>query len=545
MTPSREESARTTARGFILITGAKAWFFVAAVLLNFGLPWLLPSQADYGTYGVVINTVSLINMVVITATLQAVAKLVSERPETAPGVVRSALRLQAGVGLPLAVLYFALAGVIASALRDPAYTPLLQISAVVVASYSFYAVFVGYFNGLRAFGRQAALDIMFSTLRMLCILGAVALGFGVMGAIAGFSIASVVILVVSAAMMRAHAKAGDFESSEGVDSGMKRLAAFLVAIMVFTFLVNGMIRVDLFLLKSLSADALSAYSGEVVSEASNALAGCYNLMLNIARLPYQGVIAITFVIFPVISRATFEQDLDATRSYIQQTMRYTLMLVLAIATVLAACGTDIVRPLYPDYAYGGTSLLLLCLAYACFSLFYVACTMLIAAGRPGVAIALSGGTLLALSGLCWVLMAGLEAGPEMLDACGLAMLLGMSAGLIATGGVMIRFYGAFVPWSSLVRLLLLAGGILALGEITRFDRFVTVVDPVPVVTPEGVTLADPVMEASRVVMLALAVVKSGVLFLLFVGGLLISGEINTADRERLRRLLKRKKKNAS
>src|SRR5690606_29702129 len=128
----RADDARTTGRGFLVITGAKAWFFVSAALLNFGLPVLFASPAQYGSYGVVINAVSLVNMVVITGSLQAVSKLVSEQPDAGRSVTRKALTLQLMVGLPLAAAWFALADPVAAWLRAPEYAPLLRISAIIV-----------------------------------------------------------------------------------------------------------------------------------------------------------------------------------------------------------------------------------------------------------------------------------------------------------------------------------------------------------------------------------------------------------------------------
>ena len=48
------------------------------------------------------------------------------------------------------------------------------------------------------------------------------------------------------------------------------------------------------------------------------------------------MIAITFVMFPVVSQATFEGDRKAARGYIRQTLRYSTIFIAGLAVVLIA-----------------------------------------------------------------------------------------------------------------------------------------------------------------------------------------------------------------
>lgn len=549
-TPDRATAgadARAAGRGFLVITGAKAWFLVSASILNFGLPLLFATPADYGTYGVVVGAVSLLNMVVITASLQAVAKVVSEEPRAAAASLRRALTLQLGLALPLAALFALAAEPIADWLRDPAYAPLLRLSAPIIAAYGFYALFVGVFNGLKHYTRQAALDIVFATLRTVLILAAVALGFGVAGAIAGFVTASLIILVFSglwvARTLRAFRREQDATpgapSTTGDSSSGRRLLVFLVANLAYTFVLNLAMRVDLFVLKRLSADAASA-----TSELSNALAGAYNLVVNIARLPYQAVIAIAFVIFPLLSRATYENDLEATRAWLRNTMRYALLLVGAFATVLAGAGPDLLRPLYPDYAAAGSALPALCTAYALFALLYVATTMLIAAGRPWLSTLLMSLTTVLLGVLCLAIIGAVEVGSPMLDGASVAVLLAMAAGLVGAGALSVRLYGAFLAPRSAIRLGLVILAVIALGRLTAFERFVAFDDPALGLDPASLeTLAKTsAWRASRSLWLAAGLGKAAILGLAYVGLCVVTGELGAADRARLRGVLQRKRR---
>ena len=77
-TPPRQET--TARRGLLVITAAKIWFLLGASILNFALPYLLPSKVSYGEWGFVLSVVSPINNVMITATLQAVARFAARGP---------------------------------------------------------------------------------------------------------------------------------------------------------------------------------------------------------------------------------------------------------------------------------------------------------------------------------------------------------------------------------------------------------------------------------------------------------------------------------
>ena len=70
---------------------------------------------------------------------------------------------------------------IANYLNDARLTNYLRLASLITLSYSFYSVFTGYFNGQKKFFTQAALDITYSTLKLVFILLFVWLGYGGLG----------------------------------------------------------------------------------------------------------------------------------------------------------------------------------------------------------------------------------------------------------------------------------------------------------------------------------------------------------------------------
>ncbi len=405
---SAEQAAiKQTGRGFLVITAAKVWFLITSAVIQLGLPIFFGSAEQFGVFKIITEAIGLLNMVMITGSLQAVSKLVSEQPQRAAQVVKMAVRLQLMLGVPVAILYALGAPYIAASFNDPSLTGLLRLSSLIILFYAFYAIFVGYFNGLKEFVKQASLDITFGTLKTLGILGLVIMGFGVTGAVGGFVLAAGLICVISGVwafrVMGKRAKLAvdsgtvvEVQSADERRASLKRLLSYLVLVMLYTFALNGVMRSDLFLLKSIAGKMPVEFVGMegVFATISNKFAGFYGAVLNIARIPYQGVIAVTFVIFPLISQSTFSEDLDKTRNYVSETFRYCLLLIGGVAMLLAFNSDSIIAALYSaDYGRASVALSILSVSIIFFALFYVATTMIIGAGFPMAAVVIMGASL--------------------------------------------------------------------------------------------------------------------------------------------------------
>ncbi len=404
---AKAETAKTAGRGFLVITAAKVWFLVTAAAVQLGLPIVFGSAELFGIFKIVTEAIGLLNMVVLTASLQAVSKLVSEQPDRANAIVKLATKLQCFVALPVAALYALGAPAIAESFSDPTLVPLLRLSSLIILFYGFYAISIGYLNGVKEFVKQALIDMTFATLKMVGILGLVAVGFGVVGAVSGFVAAAAFVCIASAVWVFKLMRSREAEQSNDPPpkDALKRLAGYLGLIMLYTFALNGLMRADLFILKSVAGDMPAAFVGaeDVFKSMSDKFAGFYGAVLNLARIPYQGVIAVTFVIFPMISEATFAADVDATRNYIRTTLRYCILLIAGVALLLAFNSDSLIAGLYSsDYQAASTALAVLSVSIIFFALFYVATTMIIGAGHPVVAVVVMGISMVLSAVFNWI-----------------------------------------------------------------------------------------------------------------------------------------------
>ena len=418
--------------GVAVITGAKIWFVGAGYLLYFGLTRLLGPE-QFGLYAVAVSIASVLNNVLVAASLQAVSRFVAASPERSGGVLTRALGAQFVLGLGLFLLFVTLAPWIAEWFRDPQLILPLRVSAAISFAYALYAALVGYLNGRRRFVHQAALDATFSTLKTALAVGAAAVGWGVVGAIGGFALAAWLACGIAGILVaREPRPPGAFPLREYLHFGGWLLALTTVA--------NLVLSADLWIVKRLADPAVA-----------NLEAGLFRAALTLAQLLYQFLIPLSLVVFPSLARLG-SGDPEARRTVVRGAMRYLFVVVVPAAALLTVLGHELLGLLYGhDYRPGGDWLPALAPAYAAWTAAYLLATALAGGGRPVQALLTLGVGLVVQV----VAAVGLHAllgvtGVAVADACGMGLALVVGF-VLAT-----REFGYFLPLGSFVRSLLVA-----------------------------------------------------------------------------------------
>ncbi|MFO8074384.1 MAG: polysaccharide biosynthesis C-terminal domain-containing protein [Polyangia bacterium] len=462
------ELVRSTGRGAIAITAAKVWFMVTGWALIFCLPRIFKWTSDgdpqrgqelFGAYKLVFMGISFVNNGIITGTIQAVSKFTSEGASDPGDVRRAALGVQGGVGVALAVAYMAFAGLLADLLGSPELAGLMRISAPVIAAYSCYAVFIGSFNGRRLYGRQALFDFAYSTVKVGLILGLAAAGMEVLGTVLGFLVAAVAVAVA------AGIAAG--RGGTGTRFSARRYLSFAAVLIVYTFALNLVMSLDLFLLKGVTAE-LALDSGAGADEASGLsklLAGRYGAAQGLAFIPYQAVLAIAFVAFPMISRVIFVGDVERTRRYVRSTIRFSAILIAALASVFVALPRQALLLVFPpEYSAAAPALSVLAVGVACFGMMVIGNTILNGAGHPWRAMGVVLAALAAVSALVSVLVRLAGPGEDALLAAAGGTALGMFFGLALSGLAVLRRFRAYWSFLSALRVGVAVLAAVALGR---------------------------------------------------------------------------------
>lgn len=484
--PAAPAKATGAGKGVLYIAIAKLYFMVVGAVIEFRLTAIL-SRTVFGAYGVVASVVSPFNNVMVTGSIQAVSRFTAQRPETARAVQAAGLRMHLWVGLPLALVVIASAPLVAWLVHDQSKVVPLMLAGTIIAAYAFYAVFVGTANGLRMFQRQAQLDMTMATLRAAGILGLATLGFGVIGAYAGWVAAAFAILLISSFVIGMPGKVAPGDQIE-----VKPMVRYFARVAVYLILLNLIMFVDQLLLKRLShtwyvdhGKALAAGLDQAVpwarkvagfavdpSALADVQVAYYRAVQNLARLSYQAIIAATFVVFPLVSRSTFDDDRDTTRRYINITLRYSLIFATALAVVMAANPQPLLDiPYADDYAaLGAPALTALALGNVAFSVFAIAGTVLNGAGLTREAIISAAVTLAAAVIGNLVVIPRFEPGREVLVAAATTTGLSMLLGAAVAGFFLHRRLGAFLPVTTLVRVAVAVAVAMAVGRVIPWTR---------------------------------------------------------------------------
>jgi len=476
---------------------AKAFFMVSGFLQQTLLARFV-SVADYGAFGVVNSVVSVVNNTAVQFTVQTVSRFAASDPTRVDAVKRAGLRLQLGVGAILGLAFFFGAPLLARFEGAPHYTLYFRIAAAIPFLYALYAVFIGAVNGQRLFRVQAGFDMTFSMAKTLLLLGG-AFFFGVTGALSGFALAAVFILGLAIRLI-------GVGRADGEPFAVSRLGSFMLGVGVYNGLLNVALLYDQPLLHHLAA----ASGGE-----APVVAGLYQAIRSLALLPYQALIVVTFVIFPLVSRATFAADREATRAYVTQTLRYALILAAAMAVPLAARPSSLLRVVYGALAEqpslgeeGARALPILVAGECCLALLSIGCAIFNAAGQALTAVLLMAVTVAVGIGSAYVLVPAAPAGAAQLVAAATATTAGMAAGLVVGLVVIFQRFRALPPAGSVLRIA--GAGTLAV-VVGRF-------------------LPGHGKLASLLITVLVA--------LIFLGVLVASGEFGPSDRAKFRKILR-------
>jgi len=450
----------------VSIAGAKGYFIVTGYAVQLLLPRIFGEAKEFGLYSATMGGVAILTNVLIVATIQSVSKFVSEDEARAEVTLRQGLRLQALVGGMLSLALFLLAPGIARLLLDGQLTRLVRVSSVLVLAYALYATLVGTLNGRHWFGKQARLDMTFSTLRSGGILLGAALGFGALGAIVGFAAAGVAILLISLIWIGI----GD----RGEPIPMRRWIGFMAPIWTYQICLNGILMIDLQVLKRTATEIAitSMTSGQAAVDLANQYVAYYRAAQTFAFVPYQLIISMTFVVFPLISKATSIGNREAARSTIQHAMRLSLLLLLLCAAPVSGAANGVMRLAYPaEYLAGAPALAILIFGIVAFALFAVAATAISGAGMPSVAAIIAGVSLLTVVVANRVLVMRAGLGDQTLEAAALGTTIGMAVALLLSTWALHRALGVIIPAATWVRAALAAGVGYAVAAAIPSDAF--------------------------------------------------------------------------
>jgi stage V sporulation protein B len=504
---SDQDEARSAGRGGLAVAGAKLYFILLGLAQQIALPRVLGLDG-YGALSRVLSIASITYNPITSMSIQAVSRTVVQAPpEELPFAIRKVLTWHALFGALVALVFFLLAPTIAG-LAGAGHVELpLRILSGVLLIYSLYTPLIGIANGQKRFVVQAGFDVTSATLRTLGLVAGAfvarrAFGNGPAGSAVGFILSSCVVLLIAAAVVGTGR------------SGPARLSArqyfgLAVPLLFGQALLNLLFQADLTLLGRFASEAARA-SGAPLSRA-DALVGAYRATQLFSFLPYQILIAITFILFPMLAAAAQVKDTAAIARYVRTGMRLALLIAGAMVSVTVGLAPRLLALLFGAEAaqLGGRALSLLALGFGAFAIFGILTTVLNSLGRERQSAWVTALALLVVAGLCFGRARGAPLSEQLLWLTAQATSIGLFGATLVAAALVYRAAGALVSPLTLLR----AG--LALGVSVFVAR---------VVFPDGKLMT----------LLAAAITPC-----VYAGVLLLTRELGAQDLAVVRRVIRR------
>jgi stage V sporulation protein B len=501
--------ARVAGRGGLAVAFAKIYFIVTGLVQQIALPRFIGLDG-YGALGTALSITSITYNPIIGTSIQGVSRAVAQSPGNEPSALRRTLVVHVALSTLLAALFFVLAPELAVVIGAPHVAGTLRILSAVIFVYGMYTPLIGALNGTRRFVVQAALDVTAATLRTAgLVLGAYTLSklensslAGVEGAAWGF-VAGALCVFLGALGVVGVGRRG----AGGPNIG--RHLAFIAPLFVGQVLLNFLLQADLTLLRAFAAEAASRAGLSPL--AADPYVGAYRATQLFSFLPYQLLIAVTFVLFPMLASAGKSRDRENVRTYVATGLRLALVIAGAMVSVTSGLAEPLLRLVFGAEAalHGARALSILSVGFGAFAIFGILTTVLnsLGAALESTLVTLGAAALVVLA--CFVWVRGTPLSDELLFRTATATSAGIGLATLGAAVLVRRAAGGLVPMRVVARVL------LATLVATALGRFV----------PPGSALLVPL------VALLVASVYAGVL--------VVSRELGSSDLALVKKVLRR------
>jgi stage V sporulation protein B len=323
-------------RGIVYSAISQALFIIGGYIIHVFLARMLGPE-KYGVFGICIAIITICHVFLSSGVRQVVSKSVTGHPDGVKYFLNRGIIIQFAISSVLSLLIVIFANSIAHFFGDMGLVNPLYLSAIIIVVQSLFFVYMGVLNGLKKFGGENLLMSVYSVVRTLAAVVLVYLGMGVLGGLSGFVIASVVAVLLGIFLTRNYL--GRRYDNIKIGDMLKRSVPIIVIFSAFAFILNA----DLLAVKYFVR--------------GDEFAGYYTSAAAISQLTYRLLIAFGVVLFPFVSASFHCGGLDQTRKYINEVIRYSLLVTLPIVILFCVYANSIVLLIYgSDYQFASTIL---------------------------------------------------------------------------------------------------------------------------------------------------------------------------------------------
>ena len=465
-------------RGGLAITFAKAYFILTGLVQQVLLPRVLGLDG-YGALSSVLSAASITYNPIVTTSIQGVSRAVAQTSgEEHSATIRRTFVVHAALAVICSAAFFFAAPHTAGFMRAPHIVAPLRLVSLVLLLYGLYSPLIGALNGRRRFVAQASFDVLFATLRTTALVAFGALapaGEGVLGSVAGFVTVAFLIAVGAAAVV------GVGKRGRGGPSVLSHVG-FILPLLAGQVLLNLLLQADLTLLRRFAGDA-AAVAG-LPPAAADPLVGAYRATQLYSFLPYQLLVSVTFVLFPLLATAHKAGDREAVARYVGAGVRVAMIVAGLLVCVTSGLSAQLLRLVYsPEVAeLGARAMQTLTLGFGVFAILGVLTAVLSSIGREREGAAVIAVAFALIVTLCFAWARGAAFGEELLRKTALSTSAGLVLAAVCAAVLVARAAGSVVDKRSAARIVgSLAVAIFVARQLPVAGRVLTVVECAAVV----------------------------------------------------------------
>ncbi len=338
------------------------------VLSSFGVNILAArflGAADYGIVGVILSLVVVVRTPLIRGFSQAVSTFTAAHPREVLSIRNIGFKFQCAFSIPLFFIFFLFAPLIANSLSSPEITPYIRIASPLIPLMAIYSVYLSSLNGQRFFAKEALTIAIYSFIRFFSVAIFLIAGFKIKGVVGGLLLAPLVALFFAKYL-------NTTKTNQSGVSG-KSLVKFAAPVVAFSVLLGLLMNMDLLFVKSLLKDY--------------ALSGYYAAAVTITRAPHFLSYALLFTLLPSVSKAFANNQPELIRTHIRKALRYSMLVLIPMATIIAATSRDLIILLYSTrYIDAAVPLRYLIWGVSLLTIFLILTTIITGTGRPHIAL---------------------------------------------------------------------------------------------------------------------------------------------------------------
>jgi stage V sporulation protein B len=471
-----DDASRAAGRGGLAIASAKLYFIVAGTVHQIALPRVLGLDG-YGALASALSLASIVYNPMISTGIQGVSRaLATARAGTEPAVLRQSFVVHASGAALFAAAAFLLSPAVAAALGAPHLLVSLRLLSAVLLVYGLYAPLIGALNGQRRLLHQAGFDVFAATVRTLglvagAVLFARATGSstrGAEGACVGFLAGISLVLAVAFSIVGV-GRAG--ESGTRV----REHVAFVAPLLVGQTLLNLLFQADLTLLRRFAAEAATHVG--LAPTAADPYVGAYRTTQLFSFLPYQLLMAVTFVLFPMLAGARNDPDRKQAARYVESGLRIALVVMGAMVSVTAGLPRPLLALGFGAQAasYGAQALTILALGFGAFAIFGLLTAVLNGMGYERASLWITALAFALVVGACFGWVRGTPLSEALLVRTALATSAGIALATLLAALLVRRVVGSLVPWRVVLRVGVALAAAIAVARLAPSGHVLLVV----------------------------------------------------------------------